>query len=68
MVKNNSDVQKSDIGFWTQIKQLGLNASERLNVKSSRTKTTFRGYGLNFSRETETKSGSLDQCEDHEGR
>ena len=67
MRKSGQDVQKSDIGFLDTVKDRFQELGGKLNMSKTSTKSSFRGYGVKISRQTETVTAGLDHGDCDEG-
>ncbi len=61
------DVQKSDIGFLDTVRERFKELGGKLKMSKTRTKSSFSGYGVKVSRETETITAGLHQDDCDEG-
>lgn len=67
MRKTVDNVEKSDIGFLDTVKDRFLELGGRLTMSKTRTKSTFSGYGVKVSRETETITAGAQEDDCDEG-
>ena len=67
MRKTGQNVQKSDIGFLDTVKDRFKELGGKLKMRKTRTKSSFSGYGVKLSRETETITAGFYRDDCNEG-